>query len=98
MKMEIIVLGKNFWEMPNGQKGANVVLYGDFEETSNKVGISVSEGQIDFDEHHLISVFPARYSVNGTFVSAKNRSGKTITTLKFSNFKLIEELELTKVK
>jgi len=60
MKMEIVVLGKNFWDMQNGQNGANVVLYGNIEETNNKAGVSISEGQVDYEEHHRISVFPAK--------------------------------------
>ena len=84
MKMEIVVLGKNFWEMPNGQRGANVVIYGNEEKTNNKAGISVSEGQVDFEEHPLIKVFPAKYLVDGNFISAKNRSGKSITTLRIN--------------
>lgn len=97
MKIEVIVLGKNYYDM-EGQKGANLVLAGDYEETNNKAGISISESVIDYDEHHNINVFPARYKAEAQIVSTKNRSGKNITSLKLTNLQLIEKLEFVGIK
>lgn len=93
MKMEVVVLGKNFYDM-NGQQGANVVLLGSEEDTNNKMGLSVSEAAVPYDEHQSIKVFPAKYECEGDFVAVKNRSGKLITSLKLSNFVLKSRLKL----
>lgn len=102
MKMEIVALGKNFYDISNQQgtnvQGANVVIYGEYEETGNKAGISVSEASIDFNEHEKLTVFPARYRTTAELVSIKNRSGKNVTSLKLSDFELLEQVEFTTVK
>lgn len=97
MKMEVVLLGKNFYEMDNN-RGANVVVYGEYEDTNNKTGMSISEASIDFYEHSGLTVFPAKYSATAQMVGVKNRAGKIVTTLKLSDFKLIEELEFVKTK
>ena len=101
MKMEVVVLGKNFYDISNQQgnvQGANVVIYGEYEETGNKAGISVSEASIDFSEHQKLNIFPARYRTTAELVSTKNRSGKNVTSLKLSDFELLEQVEFTSVK
>lgn len=95
MKIEVIVLGKNHYDM-EGQKGANLVIYGEHEETNNKAGISISEASIEYDEHHKINIFPGRYSGDAQLISTKSRSGKNVTSLKLTNLKLIEELSFSK--
>lgn len=97
MKMEVVILGKNFYDM-NGKQGANVVLLGSNETTDNKMGLSVSEASIPYDEHFNLKVFPARYECEGDFVSVKNRSGKSITSLFLSNFILKSKLKLVDEK
>lgn len=96
MKMDIVLLGKNFYDM-NGQQGANVVVLGSYEDTSNKTGLSVSEANIPYSEHFELKYFPAIYSADGELVSVKNRSGKSVTSLKLSNLKLKSKLELKEV-
>lgn len=96
MKMEVVLLGKRFYEMENN-KGAFLILYGDHEETNNKSGISISECPIEFNEHSSVTVFPGRYSAEGKFLSVKDKSGNTKTSIALSNVKFIEELKLTKV-
>lgn len=96
MKIEVIVLGKNHYDM-EGQRGANLVIYGEYEETNNKAGISVSEASIDYLEHERVNVFPARYSGDAQLVSTKSRGGKNVTSLRLSNLKLVEKLDFIKV-
>lgn len=95
MKIEVILLGKNFYEF-EGQKGANLVVFGELEETNNKAGISISEASIEYDEHHLVNTFPAKYSATAQLVSIKSRSNKNVTSLKLSDLKLVEELHFVK--
>lgn len=95
MKIEVIVLGKNHYDM-EGQRGANLVIYGEHEETNNKAGISVSEASIDYLEHEKINVFPAKYVGDAQLVSTKSRGGKNVTSLKLSNLELLEKLKFTK--
>ena len=96
MKMKIKVLGKNFYDF-DGNKGSNIVIFGENEDSDNKSGISISESPIDFSEHSSITKFPALYSANAQLVSMKNRGGKSITALKFMELEFIEELDLLPV-
>ena len=95
MQIEILVLGKNFYDM-EGQRGANLVVFGEFEETNNKKGISISETPIDFEQHHLVDTFPAIYKGEMALISAKNRSGKNVTTIKIANPVLLYEVDFLK--
>ena len=97
MKMSIKVLGKNFYDF-DGNRGANIVIFGENEDSDNKSGISISESPIDFSEHHKITEFPATYNANAQLVSMKNRSGKSITALKFINLEFVEMLDLLPTK
>lgn len=92
MKMQVILLNKNFYEMDNG-RGANVLIYGDLMETNNKKGVSISEASIPFEEHKLITVFPARYEVDVNFSEVTARNGKSKTSMSFRNLKLLNEVE-----
>lgn len=93
MKMTIKVLGKNFYNF-DGNQGANIVLFGENEDSDNKSGVSVSESPIDFTEHDKITKFPGLYSARAQLVSMKNRGGKSVTALKFSDLEFIEQLDL----
>lgn len=93
MKMTIKVLGKNFYDF-DGNQGANIVIYGENEDSDNKSGISISESPIDFSEHNKITIFPASYYAKAQLVSMKNRGGKSITALKFTDLEFIESLDL----
>lgn len=95
MKIEVVVLGKNHYDM-EGQRGANLVIYGEYEETNNKSGISISEASIDYTEHEKINIFPGKYQGDAQLISTKSRSGKNVTSLKLTNLKLIEELTFIK--
>lgn len=97
MKMEFIVLGKNFYSMPDNQ-GANLIILGDYEETSHKAGLSVSEASIDFNEHLNIKEFPAVYQANAKLTSIKQQSGKIRTGLKLENIELKNKVEIKDVK
>ncbi len=92
MKTEVILLAKNHYDM-EGNRGASVLLYGDYEDTNNKTGISITNADIDYEEHHKLNTFPAKYSCDFVFVTKKNRSGKDITGLKFTNLELVEKLK-----
>lgn len=92
MKIEVIVLGKNYYDM-EGNRGANLVIYGEYEETNNKAGISISEAIIDYEEHQNVKIFPAKYIADAKLVSVKSRSGKNVTALKLSKLELKEKLK-----
>lgn len=92
MKIEVILLGKNHYDM-DGNKGASVVIYGDIEETNNRAGVSISNATIDYDDHKSLNVFPARYMAKPSFISTKSRGGKDVATLKLSGLELVEHLE-----
>lgn len=95
MKIEVVVLGKNHYDM-EGQRGANLVIYGEHEVTNNKAGISISEASIDYSEHEKINVFPAKYQGDAQLISTKSRSGKNVTSLRLTNLKLMDELTFIK--
>lgn len=97
MKMDVLVLNKNFYEMDN-QRGANVTVFGEFIDENYQSGISISEAPIPFEEHKKITVFPARYRVTASIRDLKNRSGKKVTGLFFSDFEFMEELELKPIQ
>lgn len=97
MKVEVLVLGKNHYDM-EGQRGANLVLYGDYEETNNKAGISISQATIDYDDHSKLTVFPAKYRGDASFISIKNRSGKDVTGLRLSNLEFVNKVDLVKAQ
>lgn len=97
MKIEVLVLGKNHYDM-EGQRGAKLVLYGEYEETNNKAGISVSQAAIDYDEHSKLTVFPAKYRADASLTSIKSRSGKDETGLRLSNLELVNKVDLVKVQ
>lgn len=97
MKMEIVVLNKNFYSM-EGQSGANVTILGDYSEDAFKAGISISEAPIPYNEHEKVNTFPAKYRVTGSFGEIKNRGGKKVTGITFSNFEFLNKVELKDVQ
>lgn len=97
MKIEVILLGKNHYDM-DGNKGASVVLYGEYEVTNNRAGISISNATIDYSVHETLTVFPARYLAKPSFVSIKSRGGKDTASLKLSDFELVEQLSMQGIK
>lgn len=94
MDIEVIILGKNHYDM-DGNKGANLVLFGSHEETNNKAGIAITEAVIDYDDHFKVNVFPALYKASIEFVGAKSRGGKNVTSLKLSNLEFKNRVKFT---
>ncbi len=92
MRTEVILLAKNHYDM-EGNKGASVLLFGENETTNNKAGVSISNADIDYDEHTKLTIFPARYLADLSFITKKSRAGKDIASFKLTNLELVEKLE-----
>jgi len=92
MKTEIIILGKNHYNM-DGNTGASVVIYGDYDATNNREGISISNASIDYEEHTSLTSFPGVYIADASFLSSKNKAGKDVATLKLKNLQLKEKVK-----
>lgn len=97
MKMEIVVFSKNYYDM-EGNKGAKVSIYGDFIDNGFKTGISITETDIDFNEHEKFNVFPARYSVDVSFREVKDRKGSLKTGVFFSNPTFMSKVDIKDIQ
>lgn len=95
MKAQVTVFNKNFYSM-DGNEGANLLILGDYIETGNKVGMSLSEASIDYSEHPSISVFPAVYEADISFGELKATNGKVRTSMILKNLKFLHSVELVK--
>lgn len=94
MRAQVTVFNKNFYSMDNGNSGANLLILGDYIDTGNKIGMSVSEASIDYSEHPGVSVFPAIYEADITFGELKATNGKVRTSMILRNLKFINEVEV----
>lgn len=98
MRAQVTVFNKNFYSMDNGNSGANLLILGDYIETGNKVGMSVSEASIEYSEHHDVSVFPAVYEADISFGELKASSGKVRTAMILKNLKFLHEVDVVPKK
>lgn len=85
---EVIVLSINHYDMGDN-KGLSCRVVGDIENTNNKFGLSISEAKIpDYNELKFLRTiadkFPARFTADLTFTTAKATNGKEVTTVALS--------------
>lgn len=92
MRTDVILLGKNHYEM-EGNRGASVVVYGDHVENNNRSGVSISNASIDYSNHDKLNIFPGTYTADISFVDVKSSAGKLVTSLKLSNVVFKERLK-----
>lgn len=102
MRTEVTVVQVNHYEMQDN-KGLSVRIIGDFENTNNKFGLSVSEATVpNFNELRNLKAhamdLPAKFSADLSFITKKDKGNKEITSIALSNLEFKHSLELVEKK
>lgn len=97
VRTQVIITQVNHYDM-DGNQGVSVRTVGNYEETDNKFGLSISEagvpnvGELNTLKRHKRQL-PARFNVDVSFGTKKASNGKEITAVTLSNFEFVESME-----
>lgn len=102
MRMQVTVFQANHYDMQDN-KGLSVRILGDYEETNNKFGLSVTDATVqNYDEVKLLQRhkkdLPATFNATMNIVTKKGANGKDMPSVALSNLEFINALELVEKK
>jgi len=99
MKMQVVVIQANHYDMQDN-KGLSVRIVGDYEETNNKFGLSVTDATVqNYEEVKLLQKhkkdLPATFNASMSIVTKKGANGKDMPSVALSNLEFVHALEFT---
>lgn len=102
IRTEVIITKVNHYDMENN-KGLSVRVVGNYEETNNSFGLSISEAAVpDYAELHYLTRFkkdlPATFKADFSMVSKKLPNGKEVPTVGLSNLEFVGKVQFSPVK
>ena len=98
MKMQVVIFQANHYDMQDN-KGLSVRILGDYEETNNKFGLSVTDATVtNYDVLKKLQKhgkdFPALFNADVTFTTKKASNGKEIPALSVIDLEFVQAMEL----
>lgn len=98
MKMQVVIFQANHYDMQDN-KGLSVRILGDYEETNNKFGLSVTDATVTNYEvlrklKRYGKEFPALFNADATFTTKKASNGKEIPALSIVDLDFVHAMEL----
>lgn len=98
MKMQVVIFQANHYDMQDN-KGLSVRILGDYEETNNKFGLSVTDATVtNYDVLKKLKKhgreFPALFNADVTFSTKKASNGKEIPALSIIDLEFVHSMEL----
>ncbi|MFC9542989.1 hypothetical protein ACFTQ7_24610 [Lysinibacillus sp. NPDC056959] len=102
MKMQVIVIQANHYDMEDN-KGLSVRIVGDYEETNNKFGLSVTDATVkNYEEVRLLKHhkkdLPAAFNATMSIVTKKASNGKDMPSVALSNLEFVHALQFAEKK
>ena len=102
IRTEVIVTQVSHYDMRDNQ-GVSVRVVGNYEETNNKFGLSISDAAVpNYNELNNLKRhkrdLPAKFMANISMVTKKMANGKEGQTLALSNLEFVEKMEFVSAK